>query len=102
VQQPTLARLSTPLAPRDFLLRLPHNSAAHTPLANRGIHSAYAALPQQLPLQSGALAQRLQRTLSALANWWAPSLPSAPCRPTGAQLAPLPCSSTIQRAHPQH
>lgn len=58
-----------PACLRDFLLRLPHNSPAHAALVNRGTHSAFAKLEQQLPLPGAALQQRLKRTLSALAHW---------------------------------
>jgi hypothetical protein len=56
-------------ARRDFLLQLPHNTAAFASLAGLGLHPAFKDVQSRLPLANRALAQRLAATLSQLAHW---------------------------------
>ncbi|GLI62440.1 hypothetical protein VaNZ11_005061, partial [Volvox africanus] len=53
----------------DFLLKLPHNTAAFSSLAGLGLHPAFRDLQSKLPLANRALTQRLEATLSQLAHW---------------------------------
>ncbi|GIL69947.1 hypothetical protein Vretifemale_791, partial [Volvox reticuliferus] len=53
----------------DFLLKLPHNTAAFSSLAGLGLHPAFRDLQSKLPLANRALTQRLAATLSQLAHW---------------------------------
>jgi hypothetical protein len=52
-----------------FLLQLPHNVAAHRGLADKGPHSAHAALHARTSLRDRRLSGRLERALSCLAHW---------------------------------
>ncbi|KAG2434986.1 hypothetical protein HYH02_011985 [Chlamydomonas schloesseri] len=53
----------------DYLLQLPHNTAAFSALAGLGPHPAFKGLAAQLGLPNRAMAQRLASTLSQLAHW---------------------------------
>jgi hypothetical protein len=52
-----------------FLLQLPRNETAFDRLLSRGIHPNYAKLSEEYPIKDQRLLRKLQKMLSALANW---------------------------------